>query len=924
MDGSTGVMNTGDVLVRASDAQAIEQFLAGALDDTSALVLDGEAGIGKTTLWFEVMARARELGFRVISAQLAAAESELPYTALADLLRGLDEEASVLPDIHKQALERVLLQSDSADWRVLAAAFLALLDLLGRQSPVLIAVDDLQWVDPSSLRVLAFVARRLPAHVGIVTTVRTEPLIPDAAGWLQLMQPNAIHRITIAPMTLSELHNVISGVLHHSLPRPAMLRIHEIAGGNPLFALELARAWRADRSDEGTTVPTRAVELIHSRIDGLTPQVREILLAAACARVATVQLVAQAVGCDEATTVELLEDAENRNVLTIDGNRLRFLHPILAYGVYIDATAAQRRAMHRRLAEIVEAPEVRARHVALGATGADHRTLQSLDAAAETAGARGDSATAAELLDLAIGLGGDTPARRIRLARRYFDACDLVSARRLLEEATDRPATGVIRGEALFTLAMIRLYEDGYPQAINVIERALAEVDDEPALRLRLLIAMSYALLQCGDIGRAAQIADAAVGLATASHHRDLLSAAIAMQAVVRFVSGRGVDEVGMRRATDLHDGFEPIPLAVRPDLQIALLSAWSGELDDAARRVSAIRDDCVARGEEGELMVLALHGALIEVWRGNFGEAGRIGKDTSERAAQMGGDYAALVASLTRAIVSAHAGEEHQARTDLSVAREASTRCGSQWLGDLVTTTLGFLEVSLGNYNAALETLEPLRTRLVQTPEQTEIITAAFVPDMVESMLAVGLVEGAEELVAALESNGRRTDRAWTLAIGARCRGMLYAARGDVDSALAAVQRAMNHHQHLAMPFEAARTRMLLGEIQRRHRSKGDSGENLRAAIAAFESLGAPLWAQRARTSLARADVLRPASADGLTPSERRVAELVATGMTNRAIASALFISPKTVEANLARIYRKLEIPSRAALATYVSDTPA
>jgi DNA-binding CsgD family transcriptional regulator len=905
MDGSTG---------------AIEQFLAGAIDDTSALVLDGEAGIGKTTRWFEAMTRARELGFRVISAQLAAAESELPYTALADLLRGLDEEASVLPDLQKHALERVLLQSDTADWRVLAAAFLALLDLLSSRSPVLIAVDDLQWVDPSSRRVLARAARRLPAHVSIVATVGTEPLIADAAGWLKLAQPSAIRRITIAPMTLSELHEVIARDLHQALPRPAMLRIHEIAGGNPLFAVELARAWKAD----GTTVPTRVVELMHSRIDGLAPQVREILLAAACARAATVQLVAQAIGSDEGGTVELLEHAENRKVLTIDGNRLRFVHPILAYGVYIDATAAQRRAMHRRLAEIVEAPELRARHVALGATGADHRTLQSLDAAAETAGARGDSASAAELLDLAIGLGGDTPARRIRLARRYFDACDLVRARRLLEESTDRPATGAIRGEALFALAVILMYDAGYPQAISVIERALADVDDDPVLRLRLLVAMSYALLHCGEIGRAAQIADAAVGLATASHLRDLLSAAIAMQAVVRFVFGRGVDEVGMRRAADLHDGFEPIPLAVRPDLQIALLSAWSGALDDAARSLSAIRHDCIARGEEGELLVLALHAVLIEVWRGNFSDATLIAKDTSERAAQMGGGYAALVASLTRAIVSAYAGEEDQARAYLSDARAASALCGAQWLADWVTTTLGFLEVSLGNYNAALQTLEPLRSRLVQAPEQTEIITAAFVPDLVESMLAVGQVDGAEELVAALESNGRRTDRAWTLAVGARCRGLLCAARGDLDSALAAVHRAMDHHQHLAMPFEAARTRLLLGEIQRRHRSKGDSGENLRAATAAFESLEAPLWAQRARTSLARADVLRPQSDDGLTPSERRVAELVATGMTNRAIASALFISPKTVEANLARIYRKLDIPSRAALASYVSDTPA
>jgi DNA-binding CsgD family transcriptional regulator len=180
--------------------------------------------------------------------------------------------------------------------------------------------------------------------------------------------------------------------------------------------------------------------------------------------------------------------------------------------------------------------------------------------------------------------------------------------------------------------------------------------------------------------------------------------------------------------------------------------------------------------------------------------------------------------------------------------------------------------------------------------------------------MIAVRRHAEAERLIQALERNGEQLDRPWMLAIGARCRSMWLAARGDIEAAADKAHEAMAAHDRLPMPFERARTQLLLGQLQRRQRQKESSRASLREALHAFEAMGTPLWADRVRAELARAEVA-PIGDLTLTPTERRVAELAASGMTNKDVATALFISRKTVEANLARIYRKLGIKTRAEL---------
>jgi DNA-binding CsgD family transcriptional regulator len=272
-------------------------------------------------------------------------------------------------------------------------------------------------------------------------------------------------------------------------------------------------------------------------------------------------------------------------------------------------------------------------------------------------------------------------------------------------------------------------------------------------------------------------------------------------------------------------------------------------------------------------------------------------------------------VALMIQGAVAAYAGDEHAARRDATAAQAAAARCDSPALVAVwPPTTLAFLEVSLGNYEAALDILGPLLSAVETAPDATEIFVAPFLPDAAEALIQLDRLDEAERLIEVLHGNGRRLDRPWMLAVGARCRAMLQAGRGDITAALATAERSLTEHRRLPMPFERARSQLLLGQLHRRQRRRDTSATALQEALQTFEQLGTPLWADRAKAELSRGVPGRRRS-HGLTATEQNVAELAASGMTNRDIAAALFISPKTVEVNLSRIYRKLNIRSRTQL---------
>jgi DNA-binding CsgD family transcriptional regulator len=908
-----------DLLTRPAEAGAIGEFLDSASIAPSALLIDGEPGIGKTTLWSATQVRARERGFRVLSARVAAGEPVSAYTSLADMLSGLDPHMwADLPHPQRIAMDRVLSRDQAGgaatDQRAVAAAFLSILDLLTDDGPLLLAIDDLQWLDPSSLHVMAFAARRLAGPVGVLGALRSQLDDPTAAEWLQLPRPDAISRIQLRPLSVGAMHTVLCETLGRSLPRPAISRIHATSGGNPFYAIELARALDHQAPNVEPALPGSLAELVRARIGRLGPDVHDALLAASCLAAPTVELIAAATVTDVDRVIALLEDAEAKGIIAIEGNRVRFAHPLLASGVYTDASEEQRRAMHRRLATIVGEPELRARHLALASTRGDAVTLEALDEAAELAHQRGAPAAAAELLELAIGLGGNTPQRRISLATHYFDAADPDRAGSLLEETIVRMGPGVVRAQALSTLAHVRLHDDGHREAARLLQEALAEPGVDLALRIRMLTTLAYAHFNTGQPDVAMRASEEAVVAADRLGNPGLISQARAVRVILGFLRGDGVDEASMQLALELDDPTLSAPIALRPTMINALLLDWTGQLERAYSEMRAIQRRCTEMGEEGELVLIAFYVGLNTIWRGDFAGAHLVAEDAMERARQLGGDFPLFTALVLRAWLAAFAGSEEVARQAIAEALAASERSGSRRLAEWVTTGLGFLEVSLGNWEAALAALQPLLAMHRAMPDSTEIVAASFIPDAVQALVELARVDEAEQLADALERNGQRLGRAWMLAVGARCRAMVLAARGDLTTAIAAAQRSLTEHDRLPMPFERARTQLLLGQLARRQRNKDAAIAALRGALTVFDELDTPLWADRARAELARVDVALRTSGE-LTAAEQRVAELAASGMTNRDVAGALFISPKTVEATLARAYRKLGIRSRAEL---------
>ncbi|OBI67818.1 AAA family ATPase [Mycobacterium sp. E796] len=900
------------VVGRRAEERVIAEFLDCLPHESCALVIQGEPGIGKTTLWLDAVGRASARGFRVLSCRAASAESVLAYTVLADLLGDVDDSIRAnLPIPQQQALDGALLrhrvEAHNIDPRAVAAAFVTVIERLAAENSVIIAIDDLQWMDTSSANAVSYAARRLPARAALLCTTRTE----QAASRLQLLSPDGMLRIRLRPLSVGELHQVLLLRLGRSVARPTLLRIHEISGGNPFFALELVRELGAHGRAFELGLPSSLTDLVESRIRRVGAP--DVLLAMASLPDPTVPVVARATDSTPEEVVRSLGEAENEALVAIEGHQLRFTHPILAHGVYSAAAPQRRREMHARLAELVAEPELRARHLALADTSGQPETVAALDAAADAARDRGAPAAAAELLELAIGLGADDPQRKIRCATHYFDASDPGRARQILEGVVAALPAGPIRAEALHQLGLVRLYDDSFPEAAEVLEAALRDSGNDAHLRVSVLISLSFALLNAGRPMHAYERVQQAAADAERLGVRALLSPALSMRAVMDFMGGQGFDHSALRRAVEMEEPGSRIPVPFRPHVQMTLLRAWTGELEQARADLAELGQQCLVLGEEAELIFVAFHLVLVDIWLGRLDSAASIADETMERAAQLGGDLPLFIALTLRAAVAAYVGRLDDAHRDLGEAIAAGQRCGSTRLAEWPPTLAGFAEVSRGDYRAALNALEPLIPMVQSFPETSEIISSSFVPEAVEAMIGLGRFEDAEPLIEALERNGRRLDRAWTLAVGMRSRAMLQAAQGDVAAAAATAELAMAEHERLAMPFERARTQLLLGQLQRRQRRR-DATPTLREALRTFQQLGTTVWAARAEAELARRASGRRRE-QGLTATEERVAELAASGMINRDIAAALFVSPKTVEVTLSRVYRKLNIRSRAEL---------
>jgi len=909
-----------DIIGRQSELQRITGFLDSISDGPAALILQGEPGIGKTTLWEAGLREASGRGHRLLACRPVESEVRLSYASLADLLAGVDEEiVRDLPVAQRQALEVALLRGPRAvstpDHRAIATALLSVLHTLSAQAGVLVAVDDLQWLDPATARALEFAARRLVGPIGMLASFRIAGRARDGPQ-LRLPDPDRIGRLEIGPLSLAALRHLLKERTGRAYPRPALVRILQVSGGNPFFALELARVLgEGPVLAPSTWFPATVAEVARARFEQVDAHTRGVLLAAAALAVPTVDILERV----DPAAWSLLERAEELDILQIGGNRVRFAHPILASSVYAMASPAERRAMHRRLAAAGLDAEERARHLALASMRADDETIAALDEAAAHARSRGATAAAADLLELALSLGADDPARRVRLAKHHFDSGDPLRARGVLEETIASLPPGLMRAEAQRLLATVRLHDDSYREAAALLEQALTEANGDPALRARIELELLYVLTNLGRINDALLHGERVIEDAEGLGDRGLIAQALAASTITRFLNGQGLDEPRLERALALEDRDLPTAIMFRPSLMASLLSMWTGRLEQAREAFYSLRRDCLERGEETDLMFVAFHTVMLECWRGDLHNARQVADDTYERALQLGTDVPLAIALSTRANAAAYEGNAAEARETAKAALRIFMR-GSCLVATLwPMAALGFLELSLDDFEAAAERLGPMAAGAASMGV-LEPVCIPFAADAAEALIALGRIEEARVIVDQLEEHGRRLDRAWALASGGRCRALLLAASGNMEAAIEAAEVALAQHEQLAMPFDRARTLLVLGRLQRRLGKRRASKSTLEETLRTFEGIGTALWAAKARGELRRLGT-HPGPAAELTPTEQRVAELAASGLTNREVAAALLISPKTVEANLARIYQKLEIRSRAELGRRMAD---
>ena len=434
----------------------LADFLVAASSMPQGLVIDGEAGIGKTTLFDATLTNAREHGFAIFWCRPAAAEAAFSFAAVADLLSPvLPDGLERLPGPQRRALAAALLldelEGSAPDKRAIAFAVYQLLRERGG-SPLLIGVDDVQWLDAASASVLAFALRRLAAApAAILVARRSSGGEPAPLGLDRTLPSEQLRRLRLGPLSLGATHRLLRERVGVSFPRPTLVQLHETSGGNPFYALELGRALeqsgRRAGAGERLTVATSISGLISARLAALSEDVREVLEPVALLSQPMVSIV-EAVASDTTTVHGRLRTAEAAAVVELDDERVRFSHPLLAACVEAELDPRRRRSLHRRLAELVGDPEQRARHLALGANGPSGEVAKQLEAASAIAALRGASVAAAELAELSVSLtpsnaGGEVLLRRRLLAAdHHYASGDAERPRAILEPLLDQLPAG--------------------------------------------------------------------------------------------------------------------------------------------------------------------------------------------------------------------------------------------------------------------------------------------------------------------------------------------------------------------------------------------------------------------------------------------------------------------------------------------------
>ena len=840
------------------------------------------------------------------------ADARLVFGGLADLLRVEAERFSALPSPQAKALAQALSLEPGegdTDAAALAAGVLNTVVSAAAAAPVLIAVDDAQWLDPETERLLAFILRRLTnERVGLLATVRIALDEREPRELLSALPDEHAVRHVVGPLTVGALHEIIRAEIG-SISRPTLLRLHEASGGNPLYALELARELAAvdhePNAGEPLRVPSTLERLMESRLGAVPDETRETLLAVALLAQPSVHVLAKALG-DRVRVDRDLDVSESAGLLVVERDRIRFAHPLFASVLVASATAQSRRRVHRMLTDAVESGEERVLHLALAIDPPDAAVAAELDGAAKAARARAAPAAAAELAEQALALTPATDSRalfdrRLVAARFHYEAGSNAHAGVLAAAAVAGAETSSDRAASLLQLALIA---GSVPDRLALLREAAAETDVDRGLRGEILAMLG---LDLDAATEGAPFLSEAVALAEQDTNSESRVRVLCLVAWGRTWALGRVDSDLLERALELAEG-SPISTSFAATTYGSLL-AMAYENERARDLLSSVR--ALGPGTDDERLAEAL-GQLgrVEWAAGNWAHAAELTEEAAQLAGQLGAEHLEQEIIGMQAVVAASRGDVDAARTHGQRSlrlQELTGHPGAHIHG------LALLELSLENYEAAHALVLPALVRMARSEVRFPTMKT---PIAIEALAHLGRSIEASNRLARFEDEARGADRAWALASVQHCRGLLAAADDDLQEAEALLAAAADRSRELGLPFEHGRSLLALGTVRRRLQQKLAARETLEEARLVLDRLGARIWTARAEAELRRIGGRRNPAGSALSETEAQIAALVSSGHTNSEVAVALQISRKTVEWNLSKIYRKVGVRSRTELA--------
>ena len=903
------------LLGRDSERGAVSRLVATArLGAGGTLVIMGEPGVGKTALLEDTLASIGEM--HVLRATGLEAERHIPFAGLLQLLRPALPLLEGLSTPQAAALSGALALTDAAaesgDRFVIGAAVLSLLSEYAEHGPVAVVVDDLHLLDLPSAEAIVFAARRLSADPAVVLlAVRSFEADRLVAG-LPVVHLSGLDDDVAAALVTQQA----GGPLAAGRLAPLLA----LAEGNPLALLELAGddldALATDPSELPARVPDTVTEAFARRLDRLDAACRTaLLIAAVCGGDPHVT---GAACSNQGVDVEALAEAEDAGLVSVSSGRITFRHPLVRAAVYSRAGARERRAAHRAVADVLAEDDTdrRAWHLAEAMWQPNAEVSDLLAASAERAQARSAYSVASGGFERAARLTPDRELRAGRLLRAAESAWSAGLTERalgLLEaHRRERPGdVGRMRELALRGAIAVR---SGRVRDAREMLMAAADLATDPNEETVILADAVSANFYLAEAGAAVSLERRLVALAPSVTDSRARALGRIATGVARILVGHPGGADDLRAAVPL---LEATPVLYEDPLRVSLvmevplfLRDGSGGGPDVRELVEQIRDRAGIGAMPAALWHLAREQATTSAWteaEANYTAVVRLAEELGQTTEQV-----MALAGLCWLESRQGRPEACRGHVDEVLGNPATTHLhmAEAW----VRYALGDLELSLGEPARAVSTLRGLVSML----EVHELADADLVPaaELVDGLLRLGEVGEARAVASAYERAAREKGQPWSLARAERARGLL----ADDGTAPACFDAALEAHAATVDRFELARTRLAYGERLRRAAMRRRAREQLRAALDDFEDLGAARWAERTAAELAATGetVLRRGAdpRSSLTPQELQVCLLLVEGRTTREAAAALFLSPKTVEYHLRKVYTKLGIGSRSELA--------